>query len=452
MMRRDTIWRTGVGLLGFLLFVMSPATAQPTVDGDLTDPQYTDIGTKQNSNDSFGGGTDVQKIVSYSDDVNDVLHIGIVGTMSTSNTNGIGLWLNILGPGAPDGRSAGDPLAVSGGGHYISGNGGANPNFSAAFDVDAMYAFNTGGGTSNIFVDAANVIGGSPSAGFVGSMDQSGTSATGTGPGGATITFATDNSGGTDTGIELAIPFAEFGASSDMFVQAFAVAVSSSAFFSDETVPGDFTGSGQPGFDASFDTFSGGPYFTTETQLPVELAAFDALADGRMAVLTWSTLSETNNDRFVIEHAAPGAGFAPAGSVEGNGTTTQRSAYRFTLADLEPGTHRFRLRQYDIDGASELSEAISLNIGVDGLTVSGAAPHPVKGESAVNISVERVSPVRVELFNLLGQRVRTLFDGTLTPGRVLDVEIDATQLPSGTYFLRTTADAGSDVQRVTIVR
>jgi len=451
-MRLDTIWTTGVLVLGLLLFTKSPATAQPMIDGDLTDALYTEIGTKQNSNDSFGGGTDIQKIVSYSDETNDVLYIGIVGTLPTSNNNGIALWLNILGPGAPDGRSAGDPLAVSGGGHYISGNAGMNPNFSAAFDVDAMYAFNTGSGTSNVFVDAANVIGGSPSAGFVGSMDQSGTSATGTGPGGATITFATDNSGGTDTGIELAIPFAEFGASSDMFVQAFAVAVSSSAFFSDETVPGDFTGSGQPGFDASFDTYAGGPYFTTETQLPVELAAFDALADGRTAVLTWSTLSETNNDRFVVEHAAPGAGFSPAGSVEGNGTTTQRSTYRFTVADLEPGTHRFRLRQYDIDGANELSEAISLNIGVDGLAVSGAAPHPVQGESAVNISVDSASPVRVELFNLLGQRVRTLFDGTVTPGRAERVAIRGADLPSGTYFVRTTADAGSDVQRITIVR
>ncbi|HHP7238102.1 T9SS type A sorting domain-containing protein [Longibacter sp.] len=188
------------------------------------------------------------------------------------------------------------------------------------------------------------------------------------------------------------------------------------------------------------------------TPIPVELAAFDALADGRSAVLTWSTLSETNNDRFVVEHAAPGAGFSPAGSVEGNGTTTQRSTYRFTVADLEPGTHRFRLRQYDIDGASELSEALSLNIGVDGLAVSGAAPHPVQGESAVNISVDSASPVRVELFNLLGQRVRTLFDGTVTPGRAERVAIRGADLPSGTYFVRTTADAGSDVQRITIVR
>jgi hypothetical protein len=188
------------------------------------------------------------------------------------------------------------------------------------------------------------------------------------------------------------------------------------------------------------------------TPIPVELAAFDALADGRSAVLTWSTLSETNNDRFVVEHAAPGAGFSPAGSVEGNGTTTQRSTYRFTVADLEPGTHRFRLRQYDIDGANELSEAISLNIGVDGLAVSGAAPHPVQGESAVNISVDSASPVRVELFNLLGQRVRTLFDGTVTPGRAERVAIRGADLPSGTYFVRTTADAGSDVQRITIVR
>jgi len=86
------------------------------------------------------------------------------------------------------------------------------------------------------------------------------------------------------------------------------------------------------------------------------------------------------------------------------------------------------------------------------LAVSGAAPHPVQGEAAVNISVESASPVRVELFNLLGQRVRTLFDGTVTPGRAERVAIRGADLPSGTYFVRTTADSGSDVQRITIVR
>ncbi|PEN13386.1 hypothetical protein CRI94_08645 [Longibacter salinarum] len=237
-----------------------------------------------------------------------------------------------------------------------------------------------------------------------------------------------------------------------MYVQVFAVVVSSSAFFSNETVPGDYTGSSQPGFNASFDTYSGGPYHTVESQLPVELSAFDVLPNGRNAILSWKTLSETNNDRFVIEHAAPGAGFATVGSVEGQGTTTQQTDYQFTVRDLAPGTHQFRLRQFDMDGASDLSEAISLDIGVNGLAVSRVSPHPIARAASVSISAETASPIKVELFNLLGQRVQTLYTGTVNSGRTKVVDIDADGIPSGTYFIRTTSNMGNDVQRISVVR
>ena len=430
----------------------SIATAQPTVDGTIDESEYQLIGQKQNMNDSFSGGTDLRAIYKYADTSTDTLYLGFVGTLSTGNNNGIGIWLNVLGPGAPDGRPAGTPLAVTGGGHYISGNGGTNSDFAAGFDVDVMYAFNSGGGTSDVFFDAAQVTGSTDITQFVGSSDQSGTLASGSGPGGSTINFATDNSGASLTGIEMAIPFAELDATSDMFVQVSGVVVSSSAFFSNETVPGDYTGSSQPGFDADFGGFSGGPYFTTESQLPVELANFRAMPDGASTLLTWRTLSETGNDRFEIEHAAPGRGFRLAGTMRGQGTTVEATDYQFRVDDLAPGTHRFRLRQVDVDGTTSLSSPRSVTIGVQGIFLSKAAPHPVAGGSTFGVSVDRTSPVRVEMFNLLGQRVRTLFDGTVTPAQPARIEMVTGGLAAGTYFIRATNGTASTVQRVTVVQ
>jgi len=169
-------------------------------------------------------------------------------------------------------------------------------------------------------------------------------------------------------------------------------------------------------------------------------------------MLTWRTLSETNNDRFEIEHAAPGQAYQTIGTREGQGTTDQPTNYSFRVADLDVGTHQFRLRQIDVDGTPTLSSIERVTVGTQGLAVIAPQPHPVVSSSTVGISVEETSPVTVELYNLLGQRVRTLYDGTLTSGRVLNVEIDATQLPSGTYFVRTTSDLGQNTQRVAVVR
>lgn len=188
------------------------------------------------------------------------------------------------------------------------------------------------------------------------------------------------------------------------------------------------------------------------TPIPVELADFRTMPDGSAAVLTWRTLSETSNDRFEIEHAAPGQSFRLAGTVRGQGTTVEATDYRFRLDDLAPGTHRFRLRQVDVDGTASLSAPRSVTIGVQGLSLSKAAPHPVAGRSIIGVSVDRTSPIRVEMFNLLGQRVRTLFDGTVTTAQPMHVEIAADGLASGTYFIRATNGAASTVQRVTVVR
>jgi hypothetical protein len=257
----------------------------------------------------------------------------------------------------------------------------------------------------------------------------------------------------TTTGWEFSVPLSILGATGGETYELFALYTSGSGdFVSANTLPEISGQSGTNlGTNPDFSSIAGDQH-TGANPLPVELSAFDALADGRRAVLTWSTLSETNNDRFVIEHASPRSGFAAVGSMEGQGTTAQRTEYRFTVSDLEPGTHRFRLRQFDVDGNSALSDVETVQIGVNGLAVSGAAPHPVRGVSTVYVSVENASPVRVELYNLLGQRVQTLFEGAVTPGRAQAVEITTDRLPSGTYFVRTQSDAGSDVQRIAIVR
>src|SRR5690606_39343788 len=68
--------------------------------------------------------------------------------------------------------------------------------------------------------------------------------------------------------------------------------------------------------------------------LPVELAAFDATADGSTVRLTWQTRSETNNAGFAVERAVNHSDAAnretwvEIGWVDGHGTTHERSEER----------------------------------------------------------------------------------------------------------------------------
>ena len=73
------------------------------------------------------------------------------------------------------------------------------------------------------------------------------------------------------------------------------------------------------------------------------------------------------------------------------------------------------------------------------LTLSSVRPNPFASRAAVDVDVDAAQRVAVEVYNLLGQRVATLFDGTLQPGgRTLT--LDGAGLAPGVYVVRMTGD------------
>ncbi len=104
--------------------------------------------------------------------------------------------------------------------------------------------------------------------------------------------------------------------------------------------------------------------------LPVELTAFEAQAVAGGARLTWTTASETGNAGFEVQHERAG-GWAAVGWTEGQGTTLETTRYAYPVTGLAPGAHRFRLRQVDLDGASELSSVVEVTVGLEGAVRAG---------------------------------------------------------------------------------
>ncbi len=189
-------------------------------------------------------------------------------------------------------------------------------------------------------------------------------------------------------------------------------------------------------------------------QLPVELADFQAQSSQKAVVLTWRTLSETNNDRFEIEHQRPASGaFARLGTVDGAGTTTEATDYQFLTEDLPAGTHTFRLRQVDVDGTDKLSRTVTAQVMLsEPLVMSGPSPNPVRNQMTYRVGVQKSQTVRVVLYDLLGRAVATLHEGMLPGGEERVLRATLPTLPSGKYFLRLEGETGQAVQPVTVVR
>ena len=229
------------------------------VDGDIGDLMYTNAVSKLNSNHGFGSNIDIKKIVCYSDTMLKKFFIGIEGKLNTESDDGIGLW---LGFNEVNGLAAGTSLGGETGGHYMS-NDASDNNFKADFEVDYMIALNPGKTNTNVYLDAAGLIGNRLCNSF-GICSQNGVAHCDTPSLGLFATypieFAFNNSGIENKGFEISIPFGALGISEIKSLQVFAFIVSSTGYFSDVTIPGNV--SSNSGFNPDFYKMTGGPFHT----------------------------------------------------------------------------------------------------------------------------------------------------------------------------------------------
>jgi hypothetical protein len=76
----------------------------------------------------------------------------------------------------------------------------------------------------------------------------------------------------------------------------------------------------------------------------------------------------------------------------------------------------------------------------------------VSGTATLSFAVKEQAETTITLYNTLGQRVATFYEGTPQAGEQQRTQIDATGLSSGTYFYRMTAGDFTKTRRLTVVR
>ena len=190
----------------------------------------------------------------------------------------------------------------------------------------------------------------------------------------------------------------------------------------------------------------------SDVPIPVELVSFDAVVNGTDVSLNWETASETNNAGFEVQ-ILDGEDWNALGFVEGNGTTTEAQTYHFTIQDMSVGTHTFRLKQIDFDGQFEYHGDVEVTVETPGThLITRAYPNPFNPQSQFTLAVAQDQRVTAELYNTLGQRVSTLFNGTVEANQAQLVTIDGAGLASGMYVVRVTGERFADALRVTLLK
>ena len=95
--------------------------------------------------------------------------------------------------------------------------------------------------------------------------------------------------------------------------------------------------------------------------LPVELSEFEAVSTDHDVDVTWKTVTENNNDYFILERSLDAQSWSTIAIKDGVGNSSQVVNYQFTDRNVENEIAYYRLKQVDFDGAMHLSKIISVN-------------------------------------------------------------------------------------------
>ncbi len=177
--------------------------------------------------------------------------------------------------------------------------------------------------------------------------------------------------------------------------------------------------------------------FLPAGSLPVELTSFTASANLNSVSLNWNTASETNNHGFEIQRNN-GSGFNTIAFVQGQGTSTQAHSYSFVDQNVATGHYIYRLKQVDFQGTFSFSSEVSVEIHPVTYSLAQNYPNPFNPTTMISFNLRVDSKVSMKVFNILGQEVAQLVNGSMVAGNH-QLNFDASKLNSGVYLYRLEA-------------
>ncbi len=182
--------------------------------------------------------------------------------------------------------------------------------------------------------------------------------------------------------------------------------------------------------------------YSTVVVLSVSLANFDVKSTIAGAELTWSTVSEANNNRFEVLRSTDNKAYVKVATVAGNGTTTNKSFYTAKDNSPEVGINYYKLVQIDNDGTQTVVAIKSLNFSFAQAAAVSVYPNPASGVLNVNVNAKTAQSAKATLIGSNGSVALTQVLQLNAGANTANINLSGNVAP-GQYILTV---AGTDLQ------
>lgn len=174
---------------------------------------------------------------------------------------------------------------------------------------------------------------------------------------------------------------------------------------------------------------------TCSSALPIELSAFDVFQENKWIRLHWQTVSEKNNQWFVVQRSDNGRDWEDRVRKEGAGNSSGLKDYFTEDITPLPGTSYYRLKQIDTDGSFTYSGIESIHFEDPTDLPLQLYPNPCTTE--ITVFTGNCSEEGMKLTNLLGEALCVKFN--LVSDGIY--RLDLSDLASGYYLVRAGGQA-----------
>ena len=169
--------------------------------------------------------------------------------------------------------------------------------------------------------------------------------------------------------------------------------------------------------------------------LPIALKSFIVNCENGNNQLQWVTLSELNNDYFIIEKSEDAFNWVSIGTLKGAGNSHTEIIYNFTDSNSSDLNNYYRITQFDYEGKFERFpiRQSSCNKTVGNRMI--AYPNPASNFLKLDIfSAQNVSNAIIEIISTNGQIVYSE-KLKIEKGNLIQ-NIDLSEIPSGLYLIQ----------------